>query len=147
VSAPNSQRIYVDSNIFLNIWFEESEKPDLLSSSLSTLDDVYNCKYVLVVSKALVREISEVSGLSMERTELVMLRPYMLLGKVEWVKFTSKIADEAIYLESIYGIHRLDALHAAMASMYDCWLVTFDHDLKKAAKKAGIQVRDPRELV
>jgi len=31
--------------------------------------------------------------------------------------------------------------------MYDCWLITFDYDLKEASGKAGIDVYDPRDLL
>jgi predicted nucleic acid-binding protein len=142
-----SQRIYVDSNVFLNFLFEVHERPDLVDSSIETLENIGKCKYFLIVSDSLVREIKKVTKLSYERITMEIFRPYDIIKKIEWVKLTRKVADEAVYLSSIHGIHRTDAIHAAMASMYDCWLVTFDNDLKTAAKNAGIEVYDPRDLV
>ncbi len=62
-------------------------------------------------------------------------------------KIDKESSDDATYLASIYGVHKTDSIHAAMASMHDCWVVTFDYELKTAASKAGIEVFDPRDLV
>ena len=141
-----SQRIYVDSNVFLNFLYGEPDRPDLVDSSIETLENVIACKYVLVASDGLVRELQKVTKLGYERVIKHIFHPYELVNKLEWVKLTRKVADEAVYLAGNYGIHRADAIHAAMASVYDCWLVTFDNELKTAASKAGIEVHDPRDL-
>ena len=142
-----SQRIYVDSNVFLNFLYGIPDRPDLVDSSMKTLENVIECKYYLVASDGLVREMQNVTKLGYERILNGIFRPYEIINKIEWVRLTRKVADEAIYLASNYGIHKADAIHAAMASVYDCWLVTFDYELKTAAKKAGIDVFDPRDLV
>lgn len=142
----SGQRIYIDSNVLLNFIYEIPDRPDLVDSSIRLLENITECKYYLVASDALVREIKKVTKWSEEKIRENIFRPYEIIDKIEWVKLTRKIAEEAIYLSSIYGIHTKDAIHAAMASMYDCWLITFDYDLKRASKKAGIPVYDPRNM-
>jgi len=142
-----STRIYVDTNVILNFIFSEHEKPELVKPSILMLEKVIECKYHLVTSDGVLRELRKITGWNEDKIKEIIYRPYELLDKLEWVKVTRKIAKEATDLNSLYGIHRADAIHAATASMYDCWLVTFDHELKKAAKKAGIEVYDPRDLI
>jgi predicted nucleic acid-binding protein len=143
----SGQRIYIDSNVFLNFIYEKPDRPDLVDSSIGLLENITKCKYYLVASDALIREIKKVTNWSEEKIRESIFRPYEIINKIEWVKLTKKIAEEAIYLSSIHGIHKTDAIHAAMASMYDCMLVTFDYDLKQASKKAGLDVNDPRNML
>ncbi len=140
------QRIYIDSNVFLNFIYEIPERPDLVDSSIRLLENVTECKYFLVASDALIREIKKVTKWNTEQIRENVFRPYEIMNKIEWVRLTRKTAEEALYLSSIYGIHPKDAIHAAMALMFDCWLITFDHDLKRASKKADMPVHDPRDL-
>ncbi|MBN2335815.1 PIN domain-containing protein [Candidatus Bathyarchaeota archaeon] len=72
---------------------------------------------------------------------------YREAGKLEKIIVDRNAADEAVHLSSVYGVHRLDALHAALARMNHCLLVTFDRDLRHAARMAGVDVTDPRSLV
>ena len=142
-----SQRIYIDSNVILNFIYEIPDRPDLVDSSIRLLENITKCKYYLVASDGLLREIKKVTKLREEKIKEDIFRPYEIINKIEWVKLTKKIAEEAVYFSSIFGIHSKDAIHAAMASMYDCWLVTFDYDLKVASGKAGIDVYDPKDLL
>lgn len=143
----SGQRIYMDSNIILNFIYEIPDRPDLVDSSIRLLENVTECKYYLVASDALIREIKKVTKWSEEKIRENIFRPYEIVNKIEWVKLTRIIAEEAVYLSSIYGIHSKDAIHAAMASKYGCRLITFDNDLKRASKKAGIDVHDPRNML
>jgi len=142
----SNQRIYIDTNVFLNYIYEEPEKPEIVEPSILLLEDTKDCKYFLVASDGMVREIQKITQWEEDKILEKIFRPFELLEKIEWVKTTKQVAEEATYLYSLYGIHRADAIHAAMASMYDCWLITYDRELKKAAKTAGLIVYDPREL-
>jgi predicted nucleic acid-binding protein len=63
------------------------------------------------------------------------------------VKVTQKIADDSVYFSSIYGVHTVDALHAMMAKLNNCYLVTRGRDLTYAAKKYEINTFKPEELI
>ena len=84
------------------------------------MENVIACKYYLVASDGLVRELQKVTKLGYERVINDVFRPYEIVNKIEWAKLTRTVADEAVYLAGTYGIHRADAIHAAMASMNDC---------------------------
>lgn len=77
----------------------------------------------------------------------MLLRGFKDAGKLEKVSLDMDVENEAIHLASLFGVHKLDSLHAALSLRNDCILVTFDQDLKQAAKHAGCPVSDPRELV
>ena len=83
----------------------------------------------------------------MNTVEDVLFNGFRAAEKLEKIKIDRETADEAVHLSSIHGIHKLDALHAALANENECILVTFDRDLKRASSLAGIKVRDPRDLV
>ena len=147
MSREVSIRIYVDSNVFLTVWYDKQRDTEHLESSINLFEGVYECRYTLVVSNVLIREIGKVATMDMNDVEDVLLKGFRAAGKLEKVKITLESADEAVHLSSIHGIHKLDALHAALARVHDCTLITFDNDLKRAASHAGIKVRDPRDLL
>ena len=145
VGSNISQRVYVDSNVFLSLIFEES-RVDLVEASWSMFNDVISCRFFLVVSAVTVREIVKVTGLSRSDVFEQVFRPYLVLDKFELVKLSMGVAEEATAFSGMFGIHMLDAMHAAFASLNGCWLVTFDRELKDAAGRAGVKVFDPRDL-
>ena len=147
MSGPVSVRIYVDSNVFLTVWYDKRRDSEQFESSINLFEGVYECRFTLVVSNVLIREIGKVATIGMKNVEECLLKGFRTAGKLEKVKVTLESADEAVHLSSIHGIHKLDALHAALARVNKCTLVTFDNDLKRAASHAGIEVRDPRDLL
>ena len=142
-----SQRIYVDANVFINFLYEESTRPDLVEASVSVLDDVIGCRFFLVVSDFLIREISKVTGLSYDVVESRLFEPYRMVEKLEFVKLSQDNGLDVTAFSSGYGVHPVDAVHAVLAENNGCWLVTFDGDLKVAAGRAGFMVFDPRDLL
>ncbi len=133
--------------MFLTVWYDKQRDTEHLESSINLFEGVYECRFTLVVSNVLIREIGKVATTDMNNVEDVLMKEFRAAGKLEMVKITLESADEAVHLSSIHGIHKLDALHAALARVNDCTLVTFDNDLKRAASHAGIKVRDPRDLL
>ncbi|MCW4051077.1 MAG: hypothetical protein NWE89_15240 [Candidatus Bathyarchaeota archaeon] len=120
-------KLYVDSNVLLTVWFEKRDRIDFFEASVDLLEGFYICRFLLVFSDVITREISKITGLDMQTVENVLLRRFREAGKLEKVTVTHVAANEATHLASIHGIHRIDALHAA--------------------RGAGIKVKDPRNLV
>jgi len=150
VNNSNSLKIklYLDSNIFLNVWFEEMVKfGEIFYSSKKLLDEIINCKYLLVISELTIRELSKKTDLPIDIICDEYLRIYEMISKLTIVKVTKKIAEDAVYLSSSYGIHKVDALHAIMAKSNDCLLITRDVELRYAALKYGIATFRPEEII
>ena len=141
-------KIYLDSNIFLNVWFEEMVKfGEIFYSSKKLFDEIIDCKFNLVVSELTIQELSSRTELPKDLIFEEFLKIYQLLKKLEIVKITKKVADDAIYFGSSYGVHSADALHAMMAKSNDCILITRDRELRYAALKYGIDVKRPEEII
>ena len=145
VVSDGSQRVYLDTNVFINYLYDEA-RVDLVEASEDVFDAVVACRFFLVVSDVTVREIVKVTGFSRDEVFQQVFRPYLALSKMELVQLNGEAAEEATYYSSIFGVHMLDAFHMALASLHRCWLVTFDGDLKDAASRAGLRVFDPRDL-
>ena len=75
-----SQRIYLDTNVFINYLFDEA-RVDLVEASEAVFDAVVVCRFFLVVSDVAVREIVKVTGFSREKVFELVFRPYMALGR------------------------------------------------------------------
>ena len=142
------RKLYLDSNIFLNVWFEEMVKfGEIFYSSKKLLEEIVNCKYLLVISELTIKELSKKTDLPIDIMYDEYLRIYKMIDKLTIVKVTKKIADDAIYLSSSYGLHKVDALHAIMAKSNGCLLITRDAELRFAAVKYGIPTYRPEEII
>ena len=140
--------LYLDSNIFLNVWFEEMIKfGEIFSSSKRLLEEVTECKFHLVISELTFSELSQKTELPKEVIFDEFFKIYQVLKKLKIVKISKKVADDAIYFGSSYGIHAADALHAMMAKSNKCVLVTRDIELRFAALKYGLDVVRPEEII
>lgn len=141
-------KVYLDANIFLNVWFEEMIKDgEPFYASLKLLDAILECKFQLILSDLVIRELAKKTGLTYELVIQNYLKPYEILRKLTIRKTTMPIADEAVYLSSAYGIHKIDALHAIHAKSESCILVTRDNELLKTAIKFGIESKRPEDLI
>lgn len=130
-SSPN---LYIDSNIYLNIWYKENE---FFQSSYDLFDEIINCRYKLTSSFLVIKELSNKTGFTQEDIINNYMKPYRILNKLNIVKITQKVADDAVYLSSQHGIHITDALHAMMAKSNNCILVTRDKEMTRAAFQYG----------
>ena len=141
-------KLYLDSNIFLNVWFEEMVRlGEVFYTSKKLLDEIINCKYLLVISELTIKELSKKTDLPIDIVYDEYLKIYKMVDKLTIVKVTKKIAEDAVYLSSSYGIHKTDALHAMMAKSNDCILITRDVELRCAASKYGIATFRPEEIL
>jgi len=141
-------KLYLDSNIFLNVWFVEMVKfGEVFYSSIKLLDEIINCRYHLVVSELTIKELSKKTELPADIIYDEFLKVYEIIDKLTIVKVTKKIAEDAVYFSSSHGIHKPDALHAMMAKSNDCLLITRDIELRYAASKYGIPTFRPEEII
>ena len=145
VFSGGSQRVYLDTNVFINYLYDGA-RVDLVEASEAVFDAVVACRYFLVVSDVTVREMVKVTGFSWDEVFERVFKPYVALGKLEFVRLSGEAAEEATFYSSTFGVHMLDAFHMALASLHRCLLVTFDRDLKEAAIRSGVKVFDPRDL-
>jgi len=128
-SSP-SKKIYLDANIFLNVWYKEMmQLGKIYDSSKKLLQSINDCHYFLVISNLVIYELSK----KMEVSEQVIIDKYLqeffLTKKIKIIKISSKIAQDASYMHSSQGIHMADAIHAIAALMNSCVLVTRDKEL------------------
>jgi len=142
----NSQKVYVDTNIFCNVFFSDTKRKDLVEASRKFLEEIIKCKYYLVISELTIFELVKVTGLNREVIIKEFFKSFSAVNKLKIVKKNRKIAEDAVYFSSSFGIHIVDAFHAIIAKMNDCWLVIFDRMLKDGAKKYKIKTFDPRDL-
>jgi rRNA-processing protein FCF1 len=142
------QNLYLDSNIYLNIWFEERNGiNNYCDSSLKLMEEIIHCKYKLITSNLIIKELAKKTDQSEETIILNFMKPFISLSKYEMEKITQKIADDAAYFCGMYGIHKVDAIHAMIAQLNDCYLVTRDRDLIFAAKEYGVKTYRPEDLI
>ncbi len=70
-----------------------------------------------------------------------------MVDKLDYVRMSEGDALDVTGFSSGYGVHPVDAVHAVLAANNDCWLVSFDRELKEAVGRAGFIVFDPRDLL
>lgn len=144
----NKLNLYLDSCVFLDVWYDGLiSEGKLFASSKKLLEEVINCKYSISISKLTLIELTK----KMDTTEDIILdyflKPFRLIEKLEIIKVTKRIAEEAIHFGSYYGVHKVDALHGMLSKMNDCILVTRDKELYNAAKNFSVEVKKPEELI
>jgi predicted nucleic acid-binding protein len=142
------KKLYVDSCIFLNVWFEENiGMGEAFYKSKKILEEVIECNFQLYISKLTLSELSK----KLDTTQDILLRdlllPFQILGKLKLVKVNRKVAEDAAYFSGMYGIHKADALHAMLASTNNCILVTRDRELYHAANIYGTKCKFPEEII
>jgi predicted nucleic acid-binding protein len=143
-----SIRLYLDSNIFLNVWFREMiKKGTVFRSSKRLLESILECRYTLFVSMLTLRELSSKTDLPEAVLMDEYLKPFTMIDKLDIIRVTAKVAEEAAYMHSSWGIHMMDAIHAVVAKQNNCILVTRDNELVEAAKSYGVRCVEPEELI
>ncbi len=141
-------KVYVDSNIFLNVWFEEMLKfSPAFYYSRKILEAVLECKFRLVVSDFTVKELSKKTSLPKETIIGEYLKPYEMVGKLTIIETTKDDIREANGISRRYRLHASDALHALVAKREGCVLVTRDEELRATAKRIGLRAVLPEEII
>ena len=141
-------KLYLDSCVFLRVWFNETtEEWRSFSDSKKLLDEIINCTYNLVISKLTLIELKKKMNIKEDVLLNYFLREFKILNKLEIIDVTEKIAEEAVYFGGYYGVHKADALHTMLSKMNDCILVTLDDELYAAARKFSVDVKKPGELI
>ena len=141
-------KIYVDSNIFLNVWFEEMLRfSPAFYHSRKLLDAILECKFRLVISDLTVKELSRKTNLSKEIIMKEYLRPYDMVEKLTVIETTKDMIREAGSISRKYRLHASDALHALVAKNEGCILVTRDKELRATARRIGLRAVLPEELI
>ena len=135
--------LYVDSNIYLNIWYKEDKN---YQSSYNLLNEIINCRYTLTSSMLVIKELSKKTGIPQNDIMNDYMKPYQILNKFNMVKITQNVADDAVYVASQHGIHATDALHVIMAKLNNCILVTRDREMTRVATQYGVKVSTPESL-
>lgn len=141
-------KVYIDSNIFLNVWFEEMLRfSPAFYYSRKILDAILECKFQLVISDLTVKELSRKTNLSKEVIIQEYLKPYEMVDKLVIIETTEDTIKEANTLSRRYKLHAADALHVLIAGKKECILVTRDKELKSAARRIGVKAVLPEEIV
>jgi predicted nucleic acid-binding protein len=138
-------KAYVDSNIFLNVWFEEMIRINpVFYYSNRFLNEVINCKHEIVISDLTIHELSLKT--KMEEKEILneYLKEFIILNKIEILKTTSDNKKKAGELRKNTRIHLKDALHTVIAMQEKCVIITRDKDFQKVKDK--IKIFKPEEI-
>ena len=141
-------KVYVDSNIFLNVWFEEMLRlSPAFYYSRRILDAILECKFLLVISDLTLKELSRRTNLSREVIVEQYLRPYEMVEKLTVIETTKDMIREASSISRRHRLHASDALHALVAKNEDCVLVTRDEELRTTARRIGVRAALPEDLI
>ena len=141
-------KIYVDSNIFLNVWFEEMLRfSPAFYYSRKILDAILECKFHLVISDLTVKELSKKTNLSREVITQEYLKPYEMVDKLSIIGTTKEMIGEADTISRKYRLHASDSLHALVAKKEGCTLVTRDKELRTTARRISVRAVLPEELI
>ena len=142
------EKLYLDANIFLNIWFEEMLRlSPAFYYARRLLDAILECKFLLIISDLTVKELSKKTGLSRDVIIQEYLKPYEMVGKLTIIETTKEMVKEAEMNSQRYGLHASDALHALIAKREECTLVTRDEELRTKGRRIGVRTALPEELV
>lgn len=141
-------KVYVDSNVFLNVWFEELLRlSPAFYYSRKLLDAILECRFRLVISDLTVKELSRKTNLPKETIIEEYLKPYEMVGKLTIIETTKENIREANEISRTYRLHASDALHALVAKKEGCILVTRDVELRTTARRISVKSSLPEELI
>jgi len=141
-------KVYVDSNVFLNVWFEELLRlSPAFYYSRRLLDAILECRFRLVISDLTVKELSRKTNLPKETIIEEYLKPYEMVGKLTIIEATKENIREANEISRRHRLHASDALHALVAKNEGCILVTRDVELRTTARRIGVKSSLPEELI
>jgi len=146
-SNRTKQKLYLDSNIFLNVWFHETSRyGEPYTTSKKLLHAIIDCHYYLVISNLVITELAKKTEMSEEIIIDEYLKEFRITNKMTIVKISKKNVQAATYLYSTHGIHMTDAIHAIAALSNQCILVTRDKELTIAAKNTELYCCKPEAL-
>jgi predicted nucleic acid-binding protein len=132
----------------LNVWFEENVgNEEVFFKSEKILHEIIECNFELYISKLTLSELSKKMDITQDIILDELLLPFRMLDKLKFLKVSKKIADDAVYFSSAYGVHKADALHAMLASSNNCILVTRDRELYRASNIYGTNCKYPEEII
>ena len=141
-------KVYIDSNIFLNVWFEEMLRfSPAFYYSRKILDAILECKFQLVISDLTVKELSRKTGLSKEVIVKEYLKPYEMVAKLTIIETSMEMIKEANAISRRSGLHAADALHALVVKKEKCTLVTRDKELTRTARIIDVRASLAEELI
>ena len=118
--------VYVDTCVFLNYWLDEYGKhvEQYFSHYANEFfKKVLDCKYEIVISNFVVKEVSKVLRIS-EHEAIPYFDEFTSSGKLEIHKVSERQAEFAYELQNKKGLHFGDAIHAAVAVDHGAPIVT-----------------------
>lgn len=137
------QKIYVDTNIFLDFWLDRKTKiapAGLFAEKM--FEDLTECKYFLVTSNYIMMEIKENINFFEEVRDL--FETLRSAEKIKVIKIKQGMIDKAKKIASKKDVPIHDAIHAIVAKSEGAILVTRDKHFQNIAD--FITVLKPEEL-
>lgn len=139
-------RIYVDTDVFLNLWFQEMlEYNPAFERTERLLEAVISCRFFLIISELTLEELSRRMRIPLDKVRVDYFGRYESLGKLGFVEITQEIVDEA---RQISRRHEPDATHAVVAKQKMAILITRNiRHFLPMARKLGLKVRLPEQVI
>jgi len=141
-----TRNLYLDTCIYLYAWDTEVPSNRVCFASKQIMSFIRNEIFTLYVSEMVVREISENTPLSYNGAIAKISDELSLGSKLKVIKANYRMLSEAIRIWNEYFLHYPDYIHAGIAKVLDCVLVTQDGFLLRVSKRDGIDSRKPEEF-
>lgn len=140
-----SVKIYIDSNVFLNYWFDEYSNKPCAHYAERLFTDAIKCKYDIIISTLVLEELETKSHLTEEEIVGEWFKEFRERQKIDILKIKGDVLQKAQWISEKYGIHRADAVHAAFSFYFCDYLVTNDKGFDKI--KDILNVVTPEDLL
>jgi len=138
-------RIYVDTDIFLNLWFNEMIRYNpVFERAKRLLERVISCRLFLIISELTLEELSRNMRLSIDTIKSDYFNEYANLGKLSVAEVTQDIVNEARRLSHHVG----DATHAVIAKREGAVLITRNkRHFLPIARKLRLRIVVPEQVI
>jgi len=143
--TPN-RNLYLDSCIYMYAWDTEDPSDQVCFASKQIMTFIRNQIFTLYVSEMVVREISKITQLSYYGTLAKISDELSLGSEFKVIKANYRMMSEAIRIKDEYYLHYPDYIHAGIAKVLNCILVTKDRFLLNVSKRDGIDSIIPEEF-
>lgn len=140
------ERLFLDTNIFLDFYFDrkDSLKP-LGEFAFRLIQEAINCKYFVLTSETNIKEICKVTELSLEDVWDRILSDLSKANKIKVIDFSQKQYEEAKEISAKENLPIADCIVAILAKDNNATVVSRDWHHEELLDI--VEVTTPEELL
>lgn len=127
-----AERVFVDTNIFLDYYFDrrDSIKP-LGEFAFQFFRKAISCEYFIIIPKDVVFEIKEIINCNESYLNNIVFKELLNAKKIEFIDSSAVQVEEARKISKEFHIPKTDSLCAVLARDYGAIVVSRDKHFEK----------------